>query len=278
MASSSASSAAAETSCVRAVQFYVNKILRPRDRAREVTGMKCLLLDRDTKGIVSMVFSMGELLQRDVFLVETLDAKHEALGHLKAVCLLRPTPANVKELCRHLREPKFLEYHVFFTNILPQDMLRSLADADHLSVVKQVHECYADFFAQAPDLFSLSLSGSLGLSRPKELYAQADELNLKRCASGLVALLLSLKIKRVRRACLRARARAHKRDRAGIRGSAGAPADRRSPPPVQALRALPREQPGRVGCGARGAGRDRRRARALHLREGGRQQPAAARA
>jgi len=49
--------------------------------------------------------------------------------------------------------------------------------------------------AQAPDLFSLSLSGSLGLSRPKELYAQADELNLKRCSSGLVALLLSLKIK-----------------------------------------------------------------------------------
>ena len=140
-------------------------------------------------------------------------------------------------------------------------MLRSLADADHLSVVKQVHEVYADFFAQAstcggcalacaracahsrafgerartsptlrarirahahaarthmrahahaadrqhphstaahaqaPDLFSLSLSGSLGLSRPKELYAQADELNLKRCSSGLVALLLSLKIK-----------------------------------------------------------------------------------
>ena len=28
-------------------------------------------------------------------------------------------------------------------------MLRSLADADHLSVVKQVHEVYADFFAQA---------------------------------------------------------------------------------------------------------------------------------
>ena len=108
-----ASAAASETSCVRAVQFYVNKILRPRDRAREVTGMKCLLLDRDTKGMVAMVFSMGELLQRDVFLVETLDAKHEALGHLKAVCLLRPTQANVKELCRHLREPKFLEDHVF---------------------------------------------------------------------------------------------------------------------------------------------------------------------
>ena len=136
MAASSAS--AAETSCVRAVQFYVNRMLRPKDRSKEVGGMKCLLLDKDTKGIVSMVFSMGEILSREVYLVETLDAQHESLGHLKAICLLRPTQANIRELVRHLKEPKFLEYHVFFTNILPQDMLRTLADADHLAVVKQV--------------------------------------------------------------------------------------------------------------------------------------------
>ena len=60
---------------------------------------------------------------------------------------------------------------------------------------RQHHPHSTAAHAQVPDLFSLSLSGSLGLSRPKELYAQADELNLKRCSSGLVALLLSLKIK-----------------------------------------------------------------------------------
>ena len=106
MASSSSSSAlsasAADANVVRAVQTYVNRILRPKDKSKEVSGMKCLLLDRDTKGMVSMVFSMGELLQRDVFLVETLDATHESLGHLKAVCLLRPTQANVRELQRQL--------------------------------------------------------------------------------------------------------------------------------------------------------------------------------
>ena len=65
----------------------------------------------------------------------------------------------------------------------------------HISFRVQVQECYADYFACAPDLFSLNLAGSLGLSRPKDQYAQADEGNLKRCSSALLAVLLSFKIK-----------------------------------------------------------------------------------
>lgn len=193
--SSSASSAAAETSCVKAMQGYLTRILRPKDKTKEINGMKCLLLDKDTKGMVSLIYSMGEILSKEIYLVEVLDAQHESLGHLKAICLLRPTQANIRELVRHLKEPKFLEYHVFFTNILPQDMLRTLADADHLQVVKQVQELYADYFAMAPDLFSVNLSGSLGLSRSKEHYLQADDQNLKRCSSALIAVMLSFKIK-----------------------------------------------------------------------------------
>ena len=109
-ASASAASAADATNIVRAAQGYLQRILKPRDKAKEVQGMKCLLLDKETKSFVSLVFSMGEILSRDVFLVEQLEAQHESLGHLKALCLLRPTQANVRELARHLREPKFLEY------------------------------------------------------------------------------------------------------------------------------------------------------------------------
>ncbi len=79
--------------------------------------MKCLLLDRETKGMVGMVYSMNDILTKEVFLVETLDSKHESMGHLKAVVLVRPTSENIKSLVAHLREPKFLEYHIFFTNI-----------------------------------------------------------------------------------------------------------------------------------------------------------------
>jgi hypothetical protein len=33
---------------------------------------------------------------------------------------------------------QFLEYHIFFTNVLTQEALRSLADADEMLVVKSV--------------------------------------------------------------------------------------------------------------------------------------------
>ena len=120
MAAMSAASSAAPHDCIRAVQHYINKILKPRDKAKEISGMKCLLLDKETKSIVAMAYSMNDILAREVYLVESLDGAHESLGHMKAIVLTRPTHDNVRELVALLKEPKFLEYHIFFTNIVPQ--------------------------------------------------------------------------------------------------------------------------------------------------------------
>jgi hypothetical protein len=38
--------------------------------------------------------------------------------------------------------PPFSEYHLFFTNVVPGDALRRLADADKLGVVQQVRLLY----------------------------------------------------------------------------------------------------------------------------------------
>jgi vacuolar protein sorting-associated protein 45 len=46
-----------------------------------------------------------------------------------------------------------------------------------------------------PDTFTLNLGGTLALSRPKTAYTLAEEVNLKRCTSGLLSLLLGLKVK-----------------------------------------------------------------------------------
>jgi vacuolar protein sorting-associated protein 45 len=130
-----------------------------------------------------------------VYLVETLEAPHNNMTHMAAVCLLRPVPENIRALLAHLKEPKFKEYHIFFTNIVTQDLLRKLADADHLQVVKQVQEYYADFYAVNPELFSLNLSGSLSLSRPRSAYSVHETAALSRSMQGLLAALLSLKMK-----------------------------------------------------------------------------------
>jgi vacuolar protein sorting-associated protein 45 len=60
-----------------------------------------------------VVFSQSELLQKEVFLVETVDSPaRDAMTHLKAVCFLRPTAENMQHLKRILGNPRFGEYHL----------------------------------------------------------------------------------------------------------------------------------------------------------------------
>jgi hypothetical protein len=57
---------------------------------------------------------------------------------------------------------------------------------------KELHISHAVFNA---DLFTLSLKGTLALCRPRQSWGGAETASLARCAQGLLALLLSLKVK-----------------------------------------------------------------------------------
>ena len=54
--------AAPAADVIKAVQGYINKILKPRDPSKAISGMKCLLLDRET---VSMHFQMLDPFLKD---------------------------------------------------------------------------------------------------------------------------------------------------------------------------------------------------------------------
>lgn len=181
--------------CIRGIVNYINKMLRPRDPTKAISGMKVLLLDAETKTIVSMAMGMGEILSKDVYLVELLSKEHKGMKHMKAVCLLRPTEDNIRTLRDKLASPEFQEYHLFFTNVLPADGLSRLADADKLSIVAQVQEFYADYQPVNPDAFTLSTVPSLALSRPRSMYAARDHAALRRSQQGLFALCAALKVK-----------------------------------------------------------------------------------
>ncbi|CAI5501688.1 unnamed protein product [Closterium sp. Naga37s-1] len=192
---------------IAAVRDYVNKILN------DVSGPKVLILDAETLPIVSLVLTQSEILHRDVVLVEKVDSKGgsgssgsgggsrgesggsgaEPMPHLKAVCILRPTGENANHLKRHLRNPRFGEYHLFFTNILNNTLIHVLADADAQEAVVQVQEYYLDFFALDAYHFTLHV--------PLNVYsfvsATVDLHNTQRVAErsvdALLALCLSLK-------------------------------------------------------------------------------------
>ena len=77
---------------------------------------------------------------------------------------VRPTRENLELIKAEIAEPRFAEYHLFFSNVCPNYFLQQLADADQHEIIRQVQEYYADFMAINDDLFTINQRGSLRLS------------------------------------------------------------------------------------------------------------------
>ncbi|KAF3822723.1 hypothetical protein GH733_008097 [Mirounga leonina] len=167
---------------VFAVKQYVSKMIEDSG-----PGRKVFLTDKETTGIVSMVYTQSEILQKEVYLFECIDYQNrEIMKHLKAICCLRPTKENVDYLTQELQRPKYSIYFIYFSNVISKSDVRSLAEADEQEVVAEVQEFYGDYIAVNPHLFSLNI---LGCCQGQNW----DPAQLSRTTQGLRALLLSLK-------------------------------------------------------------------------------------
>lgn len=176
----------------QAVANYISKIVMPSGEISS-SKMKILLLDNETVSIVSTAVTQSSLLNHEVYLIDRLDnASRERMRHLRCICLVRPSSNTIQLLIDELREPRYGEYHLFFTNVVKKSSLERLAEADDHEIVKVVQEHFADYTVINPDLFSLSVS----LPQRRIWGSTPDNWNpesLQRCADGLLALLLSLK-------------------------------------------------------------------------------------
>jgi len=160
-----------------------------------ITGMKVLLLDAETIGIISMVFSQSDILEHEVYLVERIDNEQsEKMRHLNAICFLRPTNQNFLLLSRELKKPKYNEYHLFFTNVVPHTRLEQLACCDECEVVHQVQEFFADVFAVNHDLFSLNLPSTIRLHEDHKSWTSYEESIFDRIVEGLLAVCLAVRM------------------------------------------------------------------------------------
>lgn len=173
---------------IAAIRNYIDRIIN--DAA--LSGMKALVLDPVTTQIISMVYSQTQILEQEVYLVELLGKQHEPMQHLKAAVFVQPTEANVQLLLAEFLNPKFAEYHLFFSNTLPADFLSMLARGDENEVVRQVHEYYADILPINEDLFQLGLNNSLILSSPAMRTPKANAI-FERNVQGVLSMLLALK-------------------------------------------------------------------------------------
>ena len=149
---------------VELAKDYVQKMV-----LRAGPGAKVLLVDSETKQYLSTVYSQSDVLKQEVFLVERIDNDEvEKLMHMKAVCFLRPSYSSLRALCRHLRDPKFGEYHLFYTNSVRESYLQDLAQADENELVKQIHEYYVDYMVLDPHLFTVPNPNARGMTSVSE--------------------------------------------------------------------------------------------------------------
>ncbi|KAF1971789.1 vacuolar protein sorting-associated protein 45 [Bimuria novae-zelandiae CBS 107.79] len=183
---------------VQAVSSYITKMVSAGDSAAAGTSaakMKILLLDNDTVSIVSTATTQSALLNHEVYLTDRVDNQNrEKMRHLRCLCFMRPSPESIQSLIEELREPKYGEYHIYFSNIVKKSSLERLAEADDHEVVRAVQEYFADFLVINPDLMSLNLSfphHRIWSTNPDTWNAES----LQRSTEGVLALLLTLKKK-----------------------------------------------------------------------------------
>jgi vacuolar protein sorting-associated protein 45 len=118
------------------------------------------------------------------------------MRHLKCICFVRPTSQTIQNIVNELREPKYAEYSIYFSNIVKKSSLERMAEADDHEVVKVVQEFYADYLVITKDLFSLSYSNKTEIS---SIFSPEKDIwnpnAFEKATEGLIALLLSLKKK-----------------------------------------------------------------------------------
>ncbi|KAF2755876.1 Sec1-like protein [Pseudovirgaria hyperparasitica] len=182
---------------VQAVSSYITKMVSVGDSATGTAGakMKILLLDNETVSIVSTATTQSALLNHEVYLTDRLENQNrEKMRHLRCLCFVRPSSGSIQALIEELREPKYGEYHIYFSNIIKKSALERLAEADDHEVVRAVQEYFADFLVINPDLFSLNIAYPMN----RIWSSSPDQWNtdtLQRSTEGVLALLLSLKKK-----------------------------------------------------------------------------------
>nr|KMM63843.1 vacuolar protein sorting-associated protein VpsB [Coccidioides posadasii RMSCC 3488] len=183
---------------VASVSGYISKMVSAGDSSTpgsSAAKMKILLLDSETVHIVSSATTQSALLNNEVYLIDRLDNQsREKMRHLKCLCFVRPSPDSIQHLIDELREPKYSEYYIYFSNIVRKSSLERLAEADDHEVVKAVQEYFADFLVINPDLCSLNI----GFPKQRIWSHTPDMWNsdaLQRTTEGVIALLLSLKLK-----------------------------------------------------------------------------------
>ncbi|OAV99887.1 hypothetical protein PTTG_01474 [Puccinia triticina 1-1 BBBD Race 1] len=137
---------------LKSIQHYINRLIT------QPPGIKVLLLDPDTTAIISLASTQSNLLEHEIYLTDSIsNTNRDPMHHLKCICFLRPTAESLKAMEDELRNPRYKEYWLYFSNILKKSEIEMLAEADERELVREVQEYFADYAPITSSHFSLNL-------------------------------------------------------------------------------------------------------------------------
>lgn len=105
-----------------------------------------------------MAYSQSEIASKEVYLFDLLEnPNRDFMKHLKCLCFIRPTKQNISNLIRELKNPKYNQYYLYFTNAIDRMDIKSLAENDDQEVIREVQEFFADYIAVSQHVFSINI-------------------------------------------------------------------------------------------------------------------------
>ena len=61
--------------------------------------------------------------------------------------------------------PHFKEYHIFFTNSIPENYIAELAEVDAADRIRNLQEVYLDYYPVGRNIFSLKIPSTINICR-----------------------------------------------------------------------------------------------------------------
>ena len=106
--------------------------------------MKILLLDKSTTTLVSLLYTMQQVIEKDVFLLQSIENQREFMPFMK--CIIFVHPSSLDHVLRELKDPRYSEYYLFFSDMLTLEKVEKIAESDVQEVVKRIEVKEKNYF------------------------------------------------------------------------------------------------------------------------------------
>ena len=153
-----------------------------------------LVVDNYSAKVLSSYLTMSDLLNRGIFTVELITNKRNRFPNYGVIYFLSPTQKSISALVSDfsdLKKPKYKQVYIFFTHILPENLLEMLVTDGIIRRTVLLKELNLSFYSKEDIVFDFEFESGL-----KIFNATQDNQNkiLKSICDRLFTVLTTLNI------------------------------------------------------------------------------------